>query len=48
MFLYPKSKGLTEEALGRAGYSQTIIFRPGFLEVPGGRKEARILENIFG
>jgi len=29
--LYPKSKGLTEEALASIGYSDTIIFRPGLL-----------------
>ncbi|KAF8075184.1 hypothetical protein FPV67DRAFT_1727886 [Lyophyllum atratum] len=30
-FLYPKSKGLTENGLAALGYSDTIIFRPGFL-----------------
>ncbi|KAF5379504.1 hypothetical protein D9615_006483 [Tricholomella constricta] len=30
-FLYPKSKGLTEHGLAALGYSDTIIFRPGFL-----------------
>ncbi|KAH7887854.1 hypothetical protein F5I97DRAFT_1926268 [Phlebopus sp. FC_14] len=46
-FLYPKSKGLTELALARLGYSDTIVFRPGFLkgvERPG----RRVAETIFG
>ncbi|KAI6023358.1 hypothetical protein EDC04DRAFT_301673 [Pisolithus marmoratus] len=46
-FLFPKSKGLTELALARLGYSDTIVFRPGFLkgaERPG----RRIGEMIFG
>ncbi|KAI6013575.1 hypothetical protein EDC04DRAFT_694707 [Pisolithus marmoratus] len=46
-FLFPKSKGLTELALSRLGYSDTIVFRPGFLkgaERPG----RRIGEIIFG
>ncbi|KAJ7230658.1 hypothetical protein GGX14DRAFT_411688 [Mycena pura] len=30
-FLYPRSKGLTEEGLASLGYEDTIIFRPGFL-----------------
>ncbi|KAG6844582.1 hypothetical protein H0H87_005731 [Tephrocybe sp. NHM501043] len=30
-FLYPRSKGLTENALAALGYNDTIIFRPGFL-----------------
>ncbi|GAA5867283.1 hypothetical protein JCM1840_005009 [Sporobolomyces johnsonii] len=48
-FLYPKSKGLTEEGLAALGYDQTIIFRPGFLVVPGGRKgDHRLAESLFG
>jgi len=46
--LYPKSKGLTEEGLTHLNYSDTIIFRPGFLagaERPG---KTRILEAGFG
>lgn len=30
-FLYPRSKGLTENGLAALGYSDTIIFRPAFL-----------------
>jgi len=33
-FLYMRSKGLTEIALAELGYSDTIIFRPGFLAGP--------------
>ncbi|GAA5929060.1 Fmp52p [Sporobolomyces koalae] len=47
-FLYVRSKGLTEEQLAALGYSQTIIARPGYLDVPGGRGESRILETGFG
>ncbi|GAA5923566.1 hypothetical protein JCM1841_002986 [Sporobolomyces salmonicolor] len=48
-FLYPKSKGLTEEGLAALGYDQTIIFRPGLLVVPGGRKgDHRLAESLFG
>ncbi|GAA5912199.1 Fmp52p [Sporobolomyces salmoneus] len=47
-FLYVRSKGLTEEALASLGYSETIIARPGYLDVPGGRGESRILETGFG
>ncbi|GAA97810.1 uncharacterized protein L969DRAFT_104928 [Mixia osmundae IAM 14324] len=47
-FLYPKSKGLTEEGLAELGYTETIIFRPGYLQIDGGRPESRILEKAFG
>ncbi|KAI6112946.1 hypothetical protein F5141DRAFT_1110569 [Pisolithus sp. B1] len=46
-FLYPKSKGLTELALARLGYSDTIVFRPGFLR-GAQRPEKRVGETIFG
>ncbi|KAF8809520.1 hypothetical protein BYT27DRAFT_7187835 [Phlegmacium glaucopus] len=46
-FLYPKSKGLTEEALASIGYSDTIIFRPGLLAGVN-RPELRIGETVFG
>jgi len=29
--LYPRSKGLTENGLAALGYSDTIVFRPGYL-----------------
>ncbi|GAA6054453.1 hypothetical protein JCM3770_007224 [Rhodotorula araucariae] len=45
-FLYPKSKGLTEEGLAGLGYARTIIFRPGLLVVPGGRGEHRGPEKL--
>ncbi|KAG7088837.1 hypothetical protein E1B28_012792 [Marasmius oreades] len=44
-FLYPRSKGLTEEGLAALGYSDTIIFRPGFL-VGTARPELRIGEYL--
>ncbi|SCZ99182.1 BZ3500_MvSof-1268-A1-R1_Chr3-1g05860 [Microbotryum saponariae] len=47
-FLYMKSKGLTEESLAALSYADTIIARPGYLEVPGGRGESRWIEGILG
>ena len=44
---YLKSKGLTEEGLVSLGYSDTVIFRPGMLVVPGGRGEGRLAESIL-
>ncbi|KAJ8495786.1 hypothetical protein ONZ45_g12707 [Pleurotus djamor] len=46
-FLYPKSKGLTEQGLAALGYSDTIVFRPGFLKGTQ-REEPRLAESIFG
>ncbi|KJA28200.1 hypothetical protein HYPSUDRAFT_34582 [Hypholoma sublateritium FD-334 SS-4] len=45
-FLYPKSKGLTEQGLASLGYTETIVFRPGFLAQTN-RAEHRLAENIF-
>jgi len=45
--LYPRSKGLTEEALASIGYSDTIIFRPGLLAGVH-RQEPRYAEAILG
>ncbi|KIJ21051.1 hypothetical protein PAXINDRAFT_65728 [Paxillus involutus ATCC 200175] len=45
--LYTRSKGLTEQALARLGYSDTIVFRPGFLK-NAERSHARTAESIFG
>ncbi|GAA6017612.1 hypothetical protein JCM11491_005301 [Sporobolomyces phaffii] len=47
-FLYVRSKGLTEEGLAAIGYNETVIARPGYLDVPGGRGETRIVEGAFG
>lgn len=47
-FLYPKSKGQTERRLKELGFAKTTIFRPGFLEVPGGREKPKFGESIFG
>ncbi|TRM58749.1 hypothetical protein BD626DRAFT_573260 [Schizophyllum amplum] len=44
-FLYPKSKGLTEIALAKLGYEDTIIFRPGML-VGTKRPEFRLAESL--
>jgi len=45
--LYPRSKGLTEEGLAAIGYTDTIIFRPGFLAGTQ-RGDHRLVESIFG
>jgi len=45
--LYSRSKGLTEEGLASLGYSDTIIFRPGFLAGANRGREG-IAEVIAG
>ncbi|KAF8589599.1 NAD(P)-binding protein [Ramaria rubella] len=42
---YTKSKGQTEDRLASLGYSDTIVFRPGFLLSPE-RRESRPLETM--
>ncbi|KAJ6474678.1 hypothetical protein C8R47DRAFT_1221083 [Mycena vitilis] len=44
-FLYPRSKGLTEEGLARLGYEETIVFRPSFLAGTK-RSEFRLAEKV--
>ncbi|KAJ7102978.1 hypothetical protein C8R43DRAFT_1047469 [Mycena crocata] len=44
-FLYPRSKGLTEEGLASLGYEDTIVFRPGFLAGTN-RPEPRFAEKM--
>ncbi|KIY46729.1 hypothetical protein FISHEDRAFT_46667 [Fistulina hepatica ATCC 64428] len=44
MFLYPRSKGLTEEGLTKFGFSEAIMFRPGML-LGVQRPDARFLES---
>jgi len=46
-FLYPRSKGMTENALASLGYSDTIVFRPAFL-ANADRGKTRVLEVIAG
>ncbi|ORY83706.1 hypothetical protein BCR37DRAFT_378678 [Protomyces lactucae-debilis] len=48
-FLYPKSKGATEERLKALGGTNThvSIFRPGLLELQQSRPESRMAESIF-
>lgn len=43
---YVRSKGLTEQALAEIGYSDTIIYRPGFLK-GAERPDFRFLESVF-
>jgi oxidoreductase len=46
-YLVSRSKGMTEQALAGLGYSDTIIFRPGFLanaERASGRLGEQIIE----
>ncbi|KAF8141424.1 hypothetical protein EV363DRAFT_1149902 [Boletus edulis] len=47
LILYSKSKGLTELALARLGYADTLVFRPGFLR-GAERPESRIAESVLG
>ncbi|KAI0317008.1 hypothetical protein OF83DRAFT_192879 [Amylostereum chailletii] len=49
MILYSRSKGLTEQALAELGYSDTIIFRPGFLaNTSRPASDSRPLESMAG
>ena len=42
-----RSKGLTEQALARLGYADTIVFRPGYLR-GAERPEKRAIESLVG
>ncbi|KAJ7708830.1 hypothetical protein B0H17DRAFT_1031011 [Mycena rosella] len=44
-FLYPRSKGLTEEGLASLGYEDTVVFRPGLLAGTN-RPESRPAEKF--
>ncbi|KAI8972358.1 hypothetical protein BDB01DRAFT_845126 [Pilobolus umbonatus] len=46
MFLYPKTKGETEEALKQTGFEKVSIFRPALLETVEPRPNNRIVESI--
>lgn len=46
LFLLYRSKGLTEQGLASLGYTETIVFRPGFLAQTN-RADRRISESIF-
>jgi hypothetical protein len=45
-FLYPRSKGLTEQALAELGYKDTVIFRPAMLSNTQ-RPDARFAESAL-
>ncbi|RDB24665.1 Oxidoreductase HTATIP2 [Hypsizygus marmoreus] len=45
-FLYPRSKGLTEQGLASLGYDDTIVFRP-FSLAGTHRPKLRIAESLF-
>ncbi|KAL9551407.1 hypothetical protein MBANPS3_004282 [Mucor bainieri] len=47
MFLYPKTKGQTEEGLSKLGFEKVSIFRPGALKVVEPRPRPRIVEAII-
>ncbi|CAO3647490.1 unnamed protein product [Cunninghamella blakesleeana] len=47
-FLYPRSKGQTEEKLKEAGFEKVSIFQPGFLEVEEQRAKSRPAEVFLG
>ncbi|KAG5635164.1 hypothetical protein H0H81_012176 [Sphagnurus paluster] len=46
MLLYSRSKGLTEQALASLGYSDTIVFRPGFL-AEAQRPESQTIVSVL-
>lgn len=46
MFLYPKTKGQTEEKLAETGFEKVSIFRPGLLEVVEPRTRPRLVEPL--
>jgi len=46
MFSYIRSKGLTEQGLMKAGYTDAIMFRPGLLKAQ--RDESRLVETLYG
>ncbi|KAI9247156.1 hypothetical protein BDA99DRAFT_526220 [Phascolomyces articulosus] len=47
-FLYPQSKGQTEESIIQAGFERVSIFQPGFLEVEQPREKSRLAEATLG
>ncbi|GAA6008919.1 hypothetical protein JCM10207_004026 [Rhodosporidiobolus poonsookiae] len=47
MFMYTRSKGLTEEGLAAMGYAETVLFHPGIIAIPGGRSDANLVERAF-
>ncbi|KAI9310922.1 hypothetical protein BX666DRAFT_2001616 [Dichotomocladium elegans] len=47
-FLYPQSKGQTEDGISKAGFARVSIFRPGFLMVEEPRPSARFGERFYG
>ena len=45
-FFYPRSKGLTEQALAEIGYKDTVVFRPAMLTGTN-RSESRFVESAL-
>ena len=43
---YLRTKGETEEALARLGYTQLTVLRPSFIDDEGAREEYRLLERV--
>ena len=46
-FLYPSTKGRTENYITSLSFDRTTIYRPGVLIVPEGRDEIRAIEWIL-
>ena len=46
-FLYPSTKGRTENYIQSLNFDRTSIYRPGVLIVPEGRNEIRAIEWIL-
>ncbi|KAJ8652726.1 hypothetical protein O0I10_011608 [Lichtheimia ornata] len=47
-FLYPQSKGQTEQGIINTGFQRVSIFHPGYLELEEPRPRTRLLETTFG
>ena len=45
--MWARVKGETEEALADMGFSRLVIWRPGYIHVPGGRKDPAFWERAW-
>ena len=45
-FLYPRTKGLLEEAVSKMDFKRVCVFRPGLLYYEGQREKARFMEGV--
>ncbi|RKP11272.1 hypothetical protein BJ684DRAFT_22177, partial [Piptocephalis cylindrospora] len=47
-FLYPRTKGKTEESLKAMGFPHLPLLRPGFLKTVEPREKPRTMEGLMG